>query len=116
MGTSVRQPRFDSPRHGGRARDRRPSRVRAGCARRSRRGSPTFHLSASFAPDVTASNAGVMRSAAASGIGFGVKGGPVFANFSSDIVNFDTKTGWAGGIFIGGSRAHTIGVMEEIDG
>jgi hypothetical protein len=75
---------------------------------------PTFHLSASFAPDTTANDAGVMRSAAASGIGFGIKGGPVFANFSSDVVNFNTKTGWAGGIFIGGGRAHTIGVMEEI--
>jgi hypothetical protein len=77
------------------------------------------HLSASFAPGTPVPDAPIdaalTRSmAAAGGIGFGIKGGPVFADFSSNVTNFNTKTGWAAGIFIGGSRAHTLGGMTEI--
>lgn len=51
------------------------------------------------------------------GIGIGVKGGPVFADFSSDTddLDFGKRTGFQGGIFFGGNRPGTIGVMGEVN-
>ncbi|MEZ5316239.1 MAG: outer membrane beta-barrel protein [Vicinamibacterales bacterium] len=54
-------------------------------------------------------------SAAAQGVGVGVKGGPVFASFSSDALDFSNRTGLQAGIFFGGNRPGTIGVMGEVN-
>lgn len=49
------------------------------------------------------------------GVGIGVKGGPVFAEFTSDNLNFDNRTGLQAGIFFGGNRPGTVGVMGEVN-
>ena len=58
--------------------------------------------------------------AAAQGIGIGVKGGPVFTtlDFSGDVVEgleTENRTGWMGGLFIGGNRPGLVGVGVEIN-
>jgi outer membrane protein with beta-barrel domain len=55
----------------------------------------------------------------ASGFGIGAKIGPLWSSFDSatvgsTTVNFDTSTGWEGGIWFGGNRGGRIGVMGEI--
>lgn len=49
--------------------------------------------------------------------GVGVKAGPVFADFSTDIddLNFDKRTGLQGGIFFGGNRPGAVGIMGEVN-
>jgi hypothetical protein len=51
------------------------------------------------------------------GLGIGIKGGPVFNKFATDLddVRFDTRAGLQGGIFFGGNRPGTVGVMGEIN-
>jgi len=51
----------------------------------------------------------------AQGVGVGIKGGPLFADFSSDDLDFDNRTGWQAGIFLGGNRQGPFGVMTEIN-
>ena len=58
--------------------------------------------------------------ASAQGIGIGVKGGPVFStiDFSGDLVDdleTENRTGWMGGLFIGGNRPGLLGVGVEIN-
>jgi hypothetical protein len=50
------------------------------------------------------------------GIGFGIKGGPLFSSLSSDAVTspLDTRTGWIGGLFIGGNRKGVVGVGVDV--
>ncbi len=49
------------------------------------------------------------------GIGFGVKGGFLWPSFAeAQGSGFEDKTGWLAGIFFGGNRPGTIGVMGEI--
>src|SRR5262245_24143987 len=50
------------------------------------------------------------------GVGIGIKIGPLFNKFTSDIVtlNFQGKTGLMGGIFFGGNRTGVVGVMGEL--
>jgi hypothetical protein len=54
----------------------------------------------------------------AQGVGVGIKAGPVFADFSlddPDDLDLDKRTGWQAGIFFGGNRAGTVGVMGEVN-
>jgi len=58
-------------------------------------------------------------SAPASGFGIGAKIGPLWSSFDSatvgsKTVNFDTSTGWEGGIWFGGNRGGRVGVMGEV--
>jgi hypothetical protein len=48
------------------------------------------------------------------GFGVGAKIGPLFTSYTSATVAFDTNTGWEGGIWFGGNRGGTVGVMGEI--
>jgi hypothetical protein len=45
----------------------------------------------------------------------GIKFGPTFATFSSDALDFSTRTGLHGGIFFGGNRDGAVGVQTEIN-
>ena len=45
----------------------------------------------------------------------GIKFGPTFAKFSSDALDFKTRTGVHGGIFFGGNRPGVFGVQTEIN-
>jgi hypothetical protein len=45
----------------------------------------------------------------------GIKFGPTFANFSSDALDFDNRTGLHGGLFFGGNRDGVIGLQGEIN-
>lgn len=47
--------------------------------------------------------------------GVGVKFGPTFANFSSDALDFKTRTGIHAGLFLGGNRDGVVGVQTEIN-
>lgn len=55
-----------------------------------------------------------VRSTAGGGIGFGVKGGLLFSSFDQANQDFSNRNGWAGGIFFGGNRQGTLGVMAEV--
>jgi hypothetical protein len=50
------------------------------------------------------------------GIGIGLKIGPLFSSLNSDVVTDppETRTGWIGGLFIGGNRPGLIGVQADI--
>jgi hypothetical protein len=54
--------------------------------------------------------------ALAQGIGIGAKVGPLFSSLSETDVDegFENRTGWIGGIFIGGNRAGRVGVGVDI--
>ncbi len=49
------------------------------------------------------------------GVGVGFKIGPTFADFTSEDVNLGRRTGWHGGLFIGGNRSGVIGWATEIN-
>jgi hypothetical protein len=50
------------------------------------------------------------------GIGVGIKGGPLFSSLNSDVVSspLDTRTGWIGGVFLGGNRHGVVGAGVDI--
>lgn len=52
----------------------------------------------------------------ATGFGIGAKIGPLFTSYSAASCDncFNTNTGWEGGIWFGGNRGGTIGVMGEL--
>jgi Outer membrane protein beta-barrel domain len=52
---------------------------------------------------------------AASAQGAGVKFGPTFATFSSDALDFKTRTGVHAGLFFGGNPDGPVGVQAEIN-
>jgi hypothetical protein len=55
--------------------------------------------------------------APASGIGVGAKIGPLWTSYnaaSGSGFNYNTSTGWEGGIWFGGNRGGVIGVMGEV--
>jgi hypothetical protein len=54
-------------------------------------------------------------SAVASAQGAGVKFGPTFATFSSDALDFKTRTGIHAGLFFGGNPDGAVGVQTEIN-
>jgi len=47
--------------------------------------------------------------------GFGIKGGVVFPDFKGEDVDFDNKTGWQVGLFIGGNRPGIFGFQAEVN-
>ncbi len=48
------------------------------------------------------------------GVGIGIEGGPIFNTFSEANVSFSNRTGWIGGLFVGGNRTGVIGVQGEL--
>ena len=58
----------------------------------------------------------VSNSSGHGGIGFGIKAGPLFSNLNSDVITspLDTRTGWIGGVFIGGNRPGILGVGVDV--
>jgi hypothetical protein len=50
------------------------------------------------------------------GIGIGIKGGPLFSTLSSEAFKspLGSRTGWIGGLFIGGNRAGVVGVGVDL--
>lgn len=55
-----------------------------------------------------------VRSTAANGFGFGVKGGLLFSSYREADSHFKNHNGWEAGIFFGGNRSGGVGVMSEI--
>ena len=57
-----------------------------------------------------------IQSTAHEGVGIGIKAGPLFSTLSSDVVAdpLDTRTGWIGGLFIGGNRPGVVGLQADI--
>lgn len=53
--------------------------------------------------------------APASAQGAGIKFGPTFAKFSSDALDFKTRTGIHAGLFLGGNPDGPVGVQAEIN-
>ena len=53
--------------------------------------------------------------AAAQGVGFGVKGGLSFAEFTTDDFHLDNRTGWQAGLFVGGNRDGVVGFQGEFN-
>jgi len=49
------------------------------------------------------------------GVGVGFKIGPTFADFNSDALNIDNRTGWHAGLFLGGNRSGVFGWQTEIN-
>ena len=45
----------------------------------------------------------------------GIKFGPTFATFSSDALDFETRTGIHAGLLLGGSRENTVGIQTEFN-
>jgi hypothetical protein len=45
----------------------------------------------------------------------GIKFGPTFATFSSDALDFKTRTGIHAGLFVGGGRDKTVGMQTEFN-
>ena len=58
---------------------------------------------------------GASTPAAAQGVGVGFKIGPTFADFTSDALDISHRTGWHGGIFIGGNRDGFVGWQTEFN-
>lgn len=55
--------------------------------------------------------------AQAQGVGVGLKGGLLYSSFDFDGIDdvIDSKAGWQAGIFFGGNRPGTVGVMGEVN-
>lgn len=56
---------------------------------------------------------GSVAPAAAQGIG--ITFGPTFSTFSNDVLDFDSRVGYQGGLFFGGNRDGVIGVQGELN-
>lgn len=54
------------------------------------------------------------RPAYADGIGFGAKFGPLFPSVSKADANFENRTGWLGGIWLGGNRTGQVGIQVDL--
>jgi hypothetical protein len=52
--------------------------------------------------------------ASAQGVGVGAKIGPLFPSVNKDIVRFENRTGWMGGIWFGGNRSGDVGLQAEV--
>ena len=50
----------------------------------------------------------------AQGVGFGIKLGPTFTTLNSEVLDFESRTGFQGGIFIGGNRDGLFGAQAEV--
>jgi hypothetical protein len=49
------------------------------------------------------------------GVGFGIKGGVRYPDFSTDDLDLDNRLGWQAGVFFGGNRDGVIGVQAEVN-
>ena len=58
---------------------------------------------------------GAAAPANAQGVGVGFKIGPTFADFNTDALDIDNRTGWHAGLFIGGNRDGVFGWQTEIN-
>ena len=58
---------------------------------------------------------GLASPAAAQGLGFGVKGGWVYPDFSTDFGDYKNNSGWQAGIFLGGNREGVAGLQVEFN-
>jgi len=58
---------------------------------------------------------GLTSPALAQGLGFGVKGGWVYPDFSTDFADYKSNSGWQGGIFLGGNREGVAGLQVEFN-
>ena len=56
-----------------------------------------------------------MSASSAAAQGAGIKVGPIFAKFSSDALDFKTRTGIHAGLFVGGSRDNVVGFQTEFN-
>ncbi len=54
-------------------------------------------------------------SSSAAAQGAGIKFGPTFASFSSEALDFKTRTGIHAGLFVGGSRDNVVGLQGEFN-
>ena len=57
----------------------------------------------------------VGSSSPAAAQGVGIKFGPTFATFSSEALDFKTRTGVHAGLFLGGSRDKVVGLQTEFN-
>jgi len=57
----------------------------------------------------------MLAASATSAAAQGIKFGPTFATFSSDALDFNTRTGIHAGLFLGGSRERVVGLQTEIN-
>lgn len=53
--------------------------------------------------------------AAQEGVGFGIKGGVRYPDFSTDQLELDNRIGWQAGVFFGGNRDGVVGVQAEVN-
>jgi hypothetical protein len=53
------------------------------------------------------------RPAYADGVSFGAKIGPLFPSISKDVTNFKNRTGWLGGVWVGGNRRGAVGIQAD---
>jgi hypothetical protein len=53
--------------------------------------------------------------AAQDGVGFGIKGGVTYPDFSTDDLELDNRTGWQAGLFFGGNRNGVVGLQGEVN-
>jgi hypothetical protein len=72
------------------------------------------NASASFLVAGLAQGQQTVRSSAPGGVGFGVKGGLLFSSLREAGSDYTNNNGWEGGIFFGGNRPGTLGVMGEV--
>jgi hypothetical protein len=70
----------------------------------------TFARAAGFCLLATVGSA-----SAAHAQGVGIKFGPTFATFSSEALDFKTRTGVHGGLFFGGNRDGILGLQTELN-
>jgi hypothetical protein len=83
------------------------------------------NLDLSFAPtsatsdDTATSPSPSPMRAKANGVGIGIKGGPLFSTFHDSVgsggLQFSQRTGFMGGLFIGGNRPGVVGVATELN-
>ena len=57
----------------------------------------------------------IASSSSAAAQGAGIKFGPTFAKFSSEALDFKTRTGIHAGLFVGGSRDKVVGLQGEFN-
>jgi Outer membrane protein beta-barrel domain len=57
----------------------------------------------------------VIVSASSAAADAGIKFGPTFANFSSDALDFENRTGIHAGVFFGGNRSGVFGLQGELN-
>lgn len=49
------------------------------------------------------------------GVGFGIKGGVRYPDFTTDDLELDNRMGWQAGVFFGGNRDGVLGLQAELN-